>query len=407
MFQKRAGLLESSHAKHVHFFFCKESPIATFYVFLGQTGKIYTVKFDNMISKAFENTANNAVPAGMYFNAHLFLVGIAGMINGVSLDIAVFKGDTLCYLSDITGCHIAVEINVIDFFLEEHGMCEFACQFSIIGKQQHTGGVAVKASYRIDAFSAGLGYEVHHRLPVLRVFAGSYIAFGLVQQDVYFLFCLYLLVVEEYHVAAKYFVSKFRNDFSVDCHNTGGNIFVGITSAADTGIGKEFVQAYRLIGVVGNFLIVYATLSRVLVLVVVRLAARKTTALRVSTLTVESPALSVALITFATLLIAAILETSALLIASLTTISPALSVALIAFSTLLVAALLITTAMLKPSALLVTAAKLATLTAALIAFATIETTFTVLRTVEVSLIAFTMLLVTSLLIPPALLIAST
>ncbi len=401
------ALFKRPHTKHADLVFGEETPVTTLDILLGQSGKIYAIEFDNMVAETFKDATNDAVTSGMDLNTYLLFVGITCIIDGIRLDITILKRNTFSNLSDITSRYIAVEIYMIDLFLEEHGMSQLAGQFSVVGKQKNTGRIAVKSADRIDAFAASLGNKVHHRLTILRVFAGRHIAFGLVQENIYLLFSLNLLIMEQDNVAAEHLMSEFRNDFTVHRHYSCGNILVGIATTAYTGIGKELVQTDGFIGIIRNFLIVYTALSRILTLERIVFTRSEPSALLVSTVLIAATMLAIALETIATLLITSVLitttvlETSALLIATFGIIRATLAATLIAFTALLITATLESATLLVAS-LLIIAVVLTTLTATLVAFTALITAVgIVLSTLTTALIALTTLLIATLLVASA------
>lgn len=64
-------LFEGTHAEHVNFLLGEEAPIAATEILLGETGKLHAVELNDTIAKALEDTAHDAVLAGMDLNAYL------------------------------------------------------------------------------------------------------------------------------------------------------------------------------------------------------------------------------------------------------------------------------------------------------------------------------------------------
>ena len=71
----------------------------------------------------------------MDFNAYLFLVYGVGILYVIGLDISIFQCDTFGNLLQVVRRYVLVEEDVIDFLLEELGMCELRCQVAVVGKQ--------------------------------------------------------------------------------------------------------------------------------------------------------------------------------------------------------------------------------------------------------------------------------
>ena len=264
---KDSGLFESAHAQHAHLVFREVAPVAALDVLLGQAGKVDAVELEDVVAQAGEDAAHDAIFAGVDFDAHLLAVGVAGVVHGIGTDVAVFEGDALGNLSQIGGRDIAVEVDVVNLLLQELGVRQFRGHFAVVGQEEDTRGVAVEAADGIDALHAGIAHEVHHSLAVLRIFARGDIALRFVEENVDFLLSLDLLVVEEHHVAAQDFVAQFGDDFAVDGHDTGSNVFVGIAAGAHTSVGQKLVQADGLVGVVSLLFIVDAALAGIEVFV--------------------------------------------------------------------------------------------------------------------------------------------
>ncbi len=143
-------------------------------------------------------------------------------------------------------------------------MRELRCEVAIVGKQEHASGVAVETSDGIDALGAGILDKVHNGLALLRVVAGGDIVLRLVEEDIDLLLDADGLVVEAYLVGAEHLGAQLRNNLSVDSDDAGLYELIGLTTAADTGIGEELVQTYRLVGVEVLLFVLNAFLQRIL-----------------------------------------------------------------------------------------------------------------------------------------------
>ena len=195
----------------------------------------------------------------MYLDAHLFLVNGISILDIVGLDLAVLELNTLGNLLEVVGCHVLVEINVIDFLLEELRMGEFRSKVTIVCQQEDTGGVTVEATYGINALGACTLDEIHDRLALLGVVAGSDVVLGFVEQHIDFLLEVNGLVVETYLVGTKHLAAQFGNHLTVDGDDTCLDELVSLTTAANASIGEELVQTQGLVGIV-IFLLVLDTL---------------------------------------------------------------------------------------------------------------------------------------------------
>ena len=185
----------------------------------------------------------------MNLDTHLTLVGLVCILDGIGLDLTIVQGDALSNLVHVVSRDILVEEHVIDLLLEELGMGKFAGEVAIVGKQEHTGGIAVETANGIDTLRASIFHQVHHSLALLWVVAGSDIVFGLVEQHVDLLLKAYGLIVEHHLVGARHLGAQFGHHLSVDGHHTCLDICIGLTTAANAGIGKILVEADGLIGV--------------------------------------------------------------------------------------------------------------------------------------------------------------
>ena len=63
-------------------------------------------------------------------------------------------------------------------------MCKFRGEITVIGKEEHTGSIAVKASHGIDTLVACTLHEIHHSSASVGVIAGGNAILGLVEQYV-------------------------------------------------------------------------------------------------------------------------------------------------------------------------------------------------------------------------------
>ena len=180
------------------------------------------------------------------------------------MDFTVVKLNALSDALNVRGGYVLVKEHVVDLLLEEVGVCELACQVTVVGEEQYAGGVAVQASNGIDMLAAGALDEVHHGLTLLRVVSGGHVILGLVEQDVDLLFGHDGLVVEHYVVRTQHLGSQFGNHFSVHAHHTCCNEVVGFAAAAYACVGKEAVQTDGFVRIDVSFLVLNLLLHAVL-----------------------------------------------------------------------------------------------------------------------------------------------
>ena len=332
-------LLVCSHAQAVHLFLCQIAPLATTQVLLGQTGKLNAVELGHLVAKALEDAAHNAVLTRMDLNAHLLLVHRIGILNGIGLDLTVFKHHAFGNLLQVVGRHIAVGIYMINLLLQELRMGQLRSQIAIVGQEQHTSGVTVQTTYGIDALRAGILHQVHHGLALLGIVARGDIVLRLVEKNVDLLLQRNRILVEAYHIGAHDFGAQFGDYLTIDGHHTCLNELVGLATAAYTGISQELVQTDGLVGIEVLLLIFYTLLQAVLCIGIIVGRMLTVTAL---TLLIAATRLEATLLTgliAATRLVA--LALLALLIAATRLIAFALLARLIAALTLLIATTLL------------------------------------------------------------------
>lgn len=257
-------LFEGTHAEHVNFLLGEEAPIAATEILLGETGKLHAIELNDTIAKALEDTAHDAVLAGMDLNANLRLVVFLGIFDGIGMHLTILQLDTFSNLLHIGSGNVLVEIDVINLLLEELRMRELGSQVTVVGEQEHTRGVAVETAYGIDALRADILHEIHHGLALLRIVAGGDIVLGFIEQHIHFLLQSDGLVMEHHLIGAEHLGAELGNHFPIDLHYACLDELIGLTTAANAGIGEELVQTNGLVGIEVLLLIFYAFLQRIL-----------------------------------------------------------------------------------------------------------------------------------------------
>jgi len=271
-------------------------------------------------------------------DTYLAVVTLVGILNSVGMYLAILQLNALSDLLQIFGSHILVEEDMVDLLLEELRMGQLAGKLTVVGQQQHTSGVAVQTTYRIDALGTCVLHEIHHSLTLLRIVAGSDVVLWLVEQHIYFLLKCDRLIVELHDIGAEHLGAELGDDLIVDRHHTSLDELISLTTGANTGICQIFVQTNRLVRVDILLLVLDTLLHAILSIGIV-----SGTVLSVATLTVVA---ALALLTIATLLtITALLTIAALLTRliatlSLLTIAALLTRLIATLSLLTVAALL-------------------------------------------------------------------
>ena len=284
-----------------------------------------------MVAQALENAAYNAVAARVDLDAGLVAVGFGGVADGVGVDGSVVELYAVGYALHIVFRYVAVAPHVVYLLLDEFRMCELRCKITVVGEQEHAGGIAVETADGVDALVAGALHEVHHRKTSVGVVAGGDTVLGLVEQDVAFtLHCHYLLIVF-HHVAVGDLGAEFGHDNAVDLHQALLDKFVGLAARAYARVAHILVEAHLLVGIRNGHFVFHGLGTRREALA----AGRETTLL-----TVLIAALAVVVISALTVILEGALSVI-VLIASLTVVViSALAIVLIASLAVIVAALL-------------------------------------------------------------------
>ena len=421
LIKQTVDLLERSHTKHFHFLLGQITPVATTQVLLCQSGKLYAVEFDHSVSEMLEYAADDAVLAAVYLYAHLTLVGIVGIFDCIGMDLSVFQLYSVRNLLQVVGCNVLVEEDVVHFLLEILRMGQLAGQIAVVCKQEYAGSVAVESSYWVDTFWANTLYDVHYGLALLRIVARSDTVLWLVEQYVHLLFQVYWLVFELDFVCALHLSTEFGNRCTVYGHYSCLDKLVGLAAAAYSGIGEEFVQTYRFIGIDIVFFIFDAFLQTILSVGVIvgRVLTLSVTAMLIAA-TVVAALLAVAITVFLittllTVAVAALLIAATVVATQLTGLITALLLVVtlrlvVAWAitalllTRLITALLITALLIAATAV---ATLLARLIAALLAFALLAVARAVAALLLTRLIAATVVAALLTVAVAALLIAAT
>ena len=177
--------------------------------------------------------------------------------------LAVIKCYAFCNLLHVMSCHIFVEINVIDFLFQEFRVGQLTGKVAIVCKQKHTCGIAVKASNRIYSLRTYVLNNVHHSLSLLWVIACCNAVFRLVKQYIYLFLKVHRSILVGYLVCTHNLGAKFCHHLSINLHKSCLYMLVSLTAAANTSICKEFVKAYRLVGIKVLFLVLNPLLHAV------------------------------------------------------------------------------------------------------------------------------------------------
>ena len=292
----------------------------------------------------------------MDLNAHLLLVLLVGILACVGLNLTVLQLDAVANLLQVVCGDVLVKIYVINLLLEELWVSELGCHVTIVGEKQYTCGVAVETTYGIDALTACVLHEIHHGLALLWVVACRNVVLRFVKKHIHLLLDAYRLVVELHLIGAQHLCSKFSYNLTIYGDYSCLYIFVSLSTAADTCIGKILVEANRLIWVVVLLLVLDTLLHAIFCIGVIArsvlaesatlLAISSATALLVAASLLISSALLAISATTALLVAATLLESTALVLGIESTLLLVISILLLAITS----ALLISSALLAISA---------------------------------------------------------
>ena len=274
----------------------------------------------------------------MDLDTYLAVVTIVGILDSVGMYLAILQLNALSDLLQILGSHVLVKEDMIDLLLEELRMRQFAGKLTVVGQQQHTGGVAVQTAYRIDALRTCVLHEIHHSLALLRIITGSDVVLRLVEQHIYFLLKCDRLIVELHDIGAEHLGAELCDDLVIDRHHTCLDELISFTTRADAGVGQIFVQTDRLVRVDVLLLVLDTLLQAILSIGIVSRAVLSIAALTVvAALTVIT---ALALLTITALLTIAALLTGLIATLTLLAIAALLTGLIAALALLTIAALL-------------------------------------------------------------------
>ena len=83
-------LFKHPAAQHVHFLLGEEAPVATAKILLGETGKLHAIELHHVVAQALEDTTHDTVLAAVNLDAHLAVVALVGVLDGIGMHLTVF-----------------------------------------------------------------------------------------------------------------------------------------------------------------------------------------------------------------------------------------------------------------------------------------------------------------------------
>ena len=166
----------------------------------------------------------------MDFNTHLITFNIVGITDCVCMDFTIFQFNTGSNLIHIRFCQILIQINMVDFLLQELRMRQLRSQIAIIRQQQHTSSITVQTSYRIDTFATSSFHKIHYSKTRLRIIRSSHTIFRLIQQHIHLTFNAYRFIMELHDISTFDLSTQFRYHFTIHRNNAGCDKFIGFTT---------------------------------------------------------------------------------------------------------------------------------------------------------------------------------
>ena len=312
---KKIKSFERTHTQEVDLLLSEIAPASAREILLGQTGEIDAVEFRDTISEMLENAAHDTIASRVDLDTGL-IAGVGHIADGVGVDFTVVELDSVGDALHILLGDFLVGPDVIDFLLDEFGVGEFGGEVAVICEQEHTGGVAVKTAYGIDALAAGILDKIKHGQTAVGVIRGGDAILRFVEEDVALALGSHHLVVEFHDILGCDLDTEFGDDVAVDLHLTARDEFISLAAGADTGVSHKFVEANLHVGIDSLHLIFNLSGARneSAVLLVVAVEATLVAAL---VITVLIAALLIVAGLVAALLVVAVLVAALLVVAGL------------------------------------------------------------------------------------------
>ena len=312
---KKIKSFERTHTQEVDLLLSEIAPASAREILLGQTGEIDAVEFRDTISEMLENAAHDTIASRVDLDTGL-IAGVGHIADGVGVDFTIVELDSVGDALHILLGDFLIGPDVIDFLLDEFGVGEFGGEVAVICEQEHTGGVAVKTAYGIDALAAGILDKIEHGQTSVGVIRGGDAIFRFVEEDVALALGSHHLVVEFHDILGCDFDTEFGDDVAVDLHLTARDEFISLAAGADTGVSHKFVEANLHVGINSLHLIFNLSGARneSAVLLVVAVEATLVAAL---VITVLIAALLIIAGLVAALLVVAVLVAALLIVAGL------------------------------------------------------------------------------------------
>lgn len=241
--------LKRTHLEVVDLFLGKVAPTTAGEILLGETCKVNSVEFGDVITKMLEYTAHDAVATRVDLDTGLIAVGLGGIGDGIGMDMSILKLYTVGYALHVLLGYVFVGPHVVDLLLDKLGVGEFGCKVTIVGEQEHTGGVAVQTADGVYALLARTLDEIHHSEASVGVVACGDAVLGLVEKYVAFLLERHYLLVIFHYIAVGDLGAELGDNLAVHLDETLEDVFIGFAARAQTCVGHVFVKTYLLVGI--------------------------------------------------------------------------------------------------------------------------------------------------------------
>lgn len=95
----------------------RQSPRRRF--FLVSPANCTRSSLDHVVAEVLEDTTHNAVLAAVDLNAHLAVVVLVGVFNGIGMHLTILQLNAVGNLLQVFNCHVLVEEYVIHLLLQE------------------------------------------------------------------------------------------------------------------------------------------------------------------------------------------------------------------------------------------------------------------------------------------------
>ena len=181
----------------------------------------------------------------MNLQSDMFAIGF-WELKCVRNDTLVIQDDAGADNSLIDLVQFFIKGDSIHFLLMELRVRQFGRQVAIIGEQEHTGGVSVQTTYRIDTLCASITNDINDGMTLLRVVSRGNGILRLIEQDIDLALALNRLVVETNIIGWQHFDAEVIDSNTIDGDDTGLDEIVCFTTGADTCVSEELIETNRL-----------------------------------------------------------------------------------------------------------------------------------------------------------------